>query len=268
MDRWQQRMIDLDDVRLELITGGVGDLVVCSAHPSDDPEVYFRPPAPGAWTYLWDDLMADQRLVLISPRGLGNSSPVKRQRELTFSQLVDDIEAVRTRLGIDRWVFLGDSSGGCIALLYALRYPQSLRGLIIGFSIASGPGFITDPAFTNPVASGFVQLGDSTWITLSHRTMDLTIHMRANLDELGVYDVRDRLGEIRLPTLVISGQHDTTHPSAHGREIHAGIAGSEFLLLEHSGHGVGRGAAPADAAVDRERYLATVRRFLARLAES
>src|SRR5437899_11501395 len=102
----------------------------------------------------------------------------------------------------------------------------------------------------------------------SFRTMDLSIQLRANLDELGRYDVSERLGEIRLPTLVIAGAHDTTHPPRHAREIHAGIAGAEFLLVEHSGHGVGSGAAPEDAETDRELYRATVERFLARLTES
>jgi pimeloyl-ACP methyl ester carboxylesterase len=110
-----------------------------------------------------------------------------------------------------------------------------------------------------------MQLGDGTWINLSYRTTDLTIQLRANLDELGLYDVSERLSEIRIPTLVIAGAHDTTHPPRHAREIHAGIAGSEFLLLEHSGHGVGRGAAPEDAETDQNLHRATVQRFLARL---
>jgi proline iminopeptidase len=258
----EQRIVDLEDAQLEVYIGGTGDLVICNTHPS------YPASAPEEWTYPWNDFMTAYRVVHIYPRGFGNSSPVRREREMTFSQLVDDIDAVRAALGIDRWVFCGNSSGGCIALLYALRYPQSLRGLIVGFSVSSGPAFITDPDFANPLGPGWTQLGDGTWINLSYRRRDLWIQLRANLDELGVYDVSDRLGEIQLPTLVIAGAHDTTHPPRHAREIHAGIAGSEFLLLEHSGHGVGEGASEGDAAIDRALYRATVQRFLAGLPES
>ena len=82
--------------------------------------------------------------------------------------------------------------------------------------------------------------------------------MRANLDELGVFDVRHRLGEIIIPTLVIAGQRDTTHPPSQSHEIHAGIPGSELLLLAHTGHG-------EVADEDRDLYWATVQRFLASL---
>jgi proline iminopeptidase len=49
-------------------------------------------------------------------------------------------------------------------------------------------------------------------------------------------EVRDRLGSIHVPTLVISGKRDFVTSEKFGRMIHEGIPGSRFLLLEHSGH--------------------------------
>ncbi len=139
---------------------------------------------------------------------------------------------VGLRLGIGCWVYLGGSSGGCVGLLYALRSPRSLAGLIVQFSTPSA-AFIADPAFDHDFKPSFVRLGDGTYVSLAHRAFDdLTIQLRANLDELGTFDVRDRLGEITLPTLVVAERHDTTHPPAQAQAIHEGIAGSEFLMLQ------------------------------------
>jgi proline iminopeptidase len=249
----EQRMIDVDGATLEVLLSGDALPAICNTHPSGGmtAEEWGAEPHIGTWRDIW-----------VNARGLGTSSPVRLQRELTFSQLVDDLEAVRTRLGLDRWVYWGGSSGGCIGLLYALRYPQSLAGLIVEMSTPSGDGFITDPAFDHPVKPYFERVQDGSWINLAYRTdPEMTIHFRANVDELGVFDVRDRLGEIAVPTLVVAGHHDVVHPPAHARQIHAGIPGSEWLLLKHSGHG-------DIAEEDLPLYRATVARFLAGIAAS
>jgi pimeloyl-ACP methyl ester carboxylesterase len=125
---------------------------------------------------------------------------------------------------------------------------------------ASGPAFITDPNFDHEVKPYFEQVRDGSWINLAYRTdPEMTIHFRANVDELGRFDVRDRLGEIAVPTLVVAGRLDVVHPPAHARAIHDGIPGSEFLLLEHTGHG-------DITEEDLPLYRATLARFLAAIA--
>jgi L-proline amide hydrolase len=49
------------------------------------------------------------------------------------------------------------------------------------------------------------------------------------------WDIRDRLGEIQLPTLVTSGRYDEATP-AIAETVHRGIAGSEWVIFEHSSH--------------------------------
>jgi proline-specific peptidase len=49
------------------------------------------------------------------------------------------------------------------------------------------------------------------------------------------WDIRDRLGEIRLPTLVTSGRHDEATP-AIAETVHRGIEGSEWVVFEQSSH--------------------------------
>ncbi len=50
---------------------------------------------------------------------------------MTWENLTADAEALRQRLGFDKWAVLGHSFGGNVALEYALRYPQSLSHLIL-----------------------------------------------------------------------------------------------------------------------------------------
>jgi L-proline amide hydrolase len=70
------------------------------------------------------------------------------------------------------------------------------------------------------------------------------------------YDVVDRLGEIDVPTLVISGRHDEVTP-ATVEQVHRGIEGAEWLLLEDASH--------MAQAEQPEELLSTVRAFLARV---
>src|SRR5215217_4304191 len=50
---------------------------------------------------------------------------------MTWENLTADADALRQRLGFDRWAVLGHSFGGQVALEYALRYPDSLSHLVL-----------------------------------------------------------------------------------------------------------------------------------------
>jgi proline iminopeptidase len=53
--------------------------------------------------------------------------------------LVEDLEALRQELGVERWVLLGHSFGGTLALEYAARHPEHVAGVVYvsGFSDAA-----------------------------------------------------------------------------------------------------------------------------------
>ena len=48
-----------------------------------------------------------------------------------MKQAVDDLENLRTKLGIEEWVVLGLSFGGVITQLYSIKYPENLRGIVL-----------------------------------------------------------------------------------------------------------------------------------------
>jgi len=71
------------------------------------------------------------RLVLFDQRGCGASRPHGELRENTTWDLVADIEALRTHLGIERWLVFGGSWGSTLALAYAERHPERVSELIL-----------------------------------------------------------------------------------------------------------------------------------------
>ena len=79
------------------------------------------------------------RIVLFDQRGCGASRPHAELRENTTWDLVSDIEALRTLLGIDRWLVFGGSWGSTLALAYAQRHPERVTrtGAARHFSAAS-----------------------------------------------------------------------------------------------------------------------------------
>ncbi|GAA5058174.1 prolyl aminopeptidase [Nocardia callitridis] len=75
------------------------------------------------------------RIVLLDQRGCGRSTPhIADGASLehnTTRHLVADIEAVRTHLGIERWLVFGGSWGSTLALTYAQRHPQRVTELVL-----------------------------------------------------------------------------------------------------------------------------------------
>jgi proline iminopeptidase len=71
------------------------------------------------------------RIVLFDQRGSGQSTPHACLEDNTTWHLVDDIEQLRTQLGIERWLVFGGSWGSTLALAYAEAHPARVRGLVL-----------------------------------------------------------------------------------------------------------------------------------------
>lgn len=77
------------------------------------------------------------RIILFDQRGSGKSTPYASIEENTTWDLVSDMEAIRTHLGIERWQVFGGSWGSTLSLAYAVNYPACvtelvLRGIFLG----------------------------------------------------------------------------------------------------------------------------------------
>jgi proline iminopeptidase len=77
------------------------------------------------------------QLVFIDHRGCGRSKKTQ-QSEYTLENNIEDIEALRKHLGLEKIVILGTSYGGMVAQGYATRYPENLEKLIL---VVTAPSF-------------------------------------------------------------------------------------------------------------------------------
>lgn len=70
-------------------------------------------------------------VVLIDQRGAGASRPRGSVRHNRTDRLIDDMEAIRRRLGVERWGVVGGSWGAALALAYAGMHAQRVTGVVV-----------------------------------------------------------------------------------------------------------------------------------------
>jgi pimeloyl-ACP methyl ester carboxylesterase len=142
-------------------------------------------------------------------------------------------------------VLAGHSLGGAVALQYALGLPAGLRGVIL---IETGARFpeakewvrqpleeaslvaLTDRSF-GPAATP--RLREKSLAIL--RALDPRV-IRADFEAAASFDVRDRLGGMLLPALVIAGSADRMVAPRHAEFLSAHLPRAELVWIEGAGH--------------------------------
>lgn len=76
-------------------------------------------------------LSAHRQLIMVDPRGTGRSATPEDAASYRCDRLVDDVEALREHLGLDRLDLLAHSAGANLAALYAARHPERVGRLAL-----------------------------------------------------------------------------------------------------------------------------------------
>ena len=117
-----------------LPTGDGHTLFVAQYGQPDAPAAVVLHGGPGSGTQPsvleWFDLER-QRVVLFDQRGAGQSQPQGEIINNESTKLVADIEMIRERLGIERWMVVGGSWGATLALLYAAQHARHIRAMVL-----------------------------------------------------------------------------------------------------------------------------------------
>ena len=71
------------------------------------------------------------RIVIFDQRGAGRSKPYAELADNNTQHLVDDMEALRRHLGIERWLLFGGSWGSTLALSYGVKHPERAAGFVL-----------------------------------------------------------------------------------------------------------------------------------------
>jgi L-proline amide hydrolase len=225
------------------------------------------------------DAMADtgRRVIYYDQLGCGNSAIPEKKPELwTVELYVEEVDAVRKALGLDRIHLLGQSWGGMLAMEYMFTQPKGVASLTIASSPASMIQWVEEANKLREDLPPEVQstllrheVGGATdskeyeeaMTVFYHRHVCRTVPypecVQRSFDKLAqnpeVYftmngpsefhvigtlrnwDVRHRLPEIKVPTLVTSGRHDEATPVI-AETVHRGIPGSYWVVFENGSH--------------------------------
>jgi len=71
------------------------------------------------------------RIIMFDQRGCGQSRPYASLDNNTTWTLIEDIERLRERCGVDKWVVFGGSWGSTLSLTYAVTHPERVKALVL-----------------------------------------------------------------------------------------------------------------------------------------
>lgn len=210
----------------------------------------------GTTLRMWDEgapaLRERFRLLRYDHRGHGGS-PVPPGL-YTIEDLGRDALALLDRLGIERFSWCGLSIGGMVGMWLASEAPERVEGLVLCCTSALlGPRELWDERIRVARTEGMDALVDSVvvrWFTpeffSAHpETVEKAAAMLRGTDPEGYagccaairdMDLRERLGQIRAPTLVISAAEDPATPPEHGELIRDSIPGASFEVIPGASH--------------------------------
>jgi pimeloyl-ACP methyl ester carboxylesterase len=210
---------------------------------------------------------AGHRVVAFDPRDCGASTKIDPDQPYQLDAMAADAVGVLDALGIAQAHVVGYSMGGAIAQVLALEVPERVRTLTL---VATTPGlgderlpFAAD-WFVERMAERLFAAPPRTdhdrieWIVDLYRLLAGT---RRPFDETGQRALAaaelarcwypesghglavgaspsrlDRLGEIRVPTLVVHGTADPVFAIEHGRALAEGIPDARFFTIDDLGH--------------------------------
>ncbi|MGB5303723.1 MAG: alpha/beta hydrolase [Gemmatimonadota bacterium] len=190
--------------------------------------------------------------------------------EDTFDRMVDDVAEMAAELlttnGSDRFVLLGQSLGGAIAMRFAVRYPERVAGLVLSNTLAriSYDHVGLNRALLAPLAMSTTRYLPTVvtrvlaraWSRLevwiydaspgSKRVIDYALWTgprtvrssvsNARVARLKKIDLLSELSSIQAPTLVLKGPRDHYVPPAWSHEIVALVPGARYQEVTGTGH--------------------------------
>jgi len=174
--------------------------------------------------------------------------------DYTIDDHARDAAALIEALGLENAHVMGASYGGIIAMTLAVHHPQRVKSLVLGatapsislfqapdFSAIRSQGaeavarFMLGTVISPAAVDGDAALAAETRAALRIRNEQSLARRMAAVAQ---HDMRDRLGEIRAPTLILQGDEDPIVPVSTAELMAERIYGSRLHILEGSRHGI------------------------------
>lgn len=226
------------------------------------------------------------QLVFIDHRGCGRSKKTKAS-DYTLENNIEDIEALRKHLGLNKICILGGSYGGIVGQGYAIRYPQYVEKLILAVTspsyrfielarrnlhargtpkqIKAGEDLFEGKFKNSKKLEKFFQIMESLYSVKAKKTgkhiygksQTIWSHEALNQgfgDFLRKFDFIPDLKKIKAPTLVLAGDRDWICDPQESRTIAKLIPNAKLKIFKNCGHAIANDA--------QKNYLTTIKRFL------
>jgi 3-oxoadipate enol-lactonase len=170
----------------------------------------------------------------------------------TMEGLADALAGFLDARRLERVVLVGGSMGGVVAQHFVLRQPRRVSRLLLaatGAYTADPPAALAkadamalgswNETTVNPIVNGFFYRPPAASEVARLRGIALMASKTAAVEAArsnATSRTLERLGDIKVPTLIIQGRHDRARTPEHGAEMRDRIAGARLEILEGSGH--------------------------------
>ena len=209
-----------------------------------------------SWAYQVADLSQDHRLLLYDCRGMWQSDhpPGPYSMELH----ANDLATLLDGLGIDLAHIGGTSYGAEISMVFALKYPERTKSLIVTSAVSQVDpvlegligGWIAAAQAKDPelfYQAVYPLTFSEEWLGANQDALELAreryreLDMDAFLELLLCFsqlDITSELHKITAPTLVVVGEEDALKPRKYSEIIFREIQNAEYAVIPHAGHAV------------------------------
>ena len=240
----------------------IGDLKIhWESYGKKEPLLLISGVSGGTWS--WEESVEAWsphfRIIVFDNIGAGRSS--KPNRPYTIEEMADHAAAVLDAAGIRRAGVAGLSMGGMIAQELALRHPDRIHRLVLGCTHCGGskripphpnviqrftnnkglsPEEIIDKNLTLLVTPQFLNSGSDALKRYKKRLLKTPLQpdfaLKRQLDAIGGFDACERIGNIQVPTLILTAECDLLVPPENGRLLSIQIPHAEEKFFANAGH--------------------------------
>ncbi len=222
-----------------------------------DPLVFIPPAFGFAGTHSFADLVQNHTVITVDLQGNGRTADIP-ERPISIEQYAKDVIGLLKYLKISRADFLGESYGGNIAAMIAVRYPE-LVGRVVAYSATFAP----PPNTLNPETTHYDQpptaetrdvefQRDSYKRVAPHPNYWPQIYAKVGNIQWGGFS-KQELASIKAPMLIIQGDHDFVRLE-HSVETLKLIPHAELAVVPDASHFA--------LSSEPERVIPMIKRFL------
>jgi pimeloyl-ACP methyl ester carboxylesterase len=217
-------------------------------HPSEKREIllFIHGAGGGSFTWVCQKGVFEKQFnpIILELPGHGES---RGEGEEDIGRYAEQVHLFATRLGLAKVFCVGHSMGGAIVQTLAMTHPEVIRGIVM---VGTGARLRVLPAIMDGIRNQFEETVRKIIRSAYSRKASPEFIERGVKQLLGCgpgvlygdflachrFDLREEVGRIDLPTLVICGREDELTPVSYSEFLHRRIKGSALEIIPNAGH--------------------------------